>query len=239
MLNLLNATKKIVSELKGKEYESLIPSVKNHIAINNLYLGVAAMKEKDFSTTKTYLENAIADAKPDSKTYYSANSWMGQWYSTQALNIRLNHGDYQKAVQYSQEAERYFDLAKAPEKRLTEQLSRASSLQELMHNDEAESLLKQIIRECVGNKDRCFILGRATYQLGDIELSSERYQSAIQHLEQSYDLCISETTPNAQTWTRLAAKKLYGLYSKQIPDDDKAALWKQRTEELEPQSLNQ
>ena len=175
----------------------------------------------------------------DSKTYYTANSWMGQWNSAQALNIRLNHGDYQKAVQLSLEAERYFDLAKAPEKRLTEQLSRASSLQELSHKDEAESLLKLIIRECEGKNDRNFILGRATYQLGDIELATERYQSAIQHLEQSYDLCISETTPNAQTWTRLAAKKLYGLYSEQIPDNDKAALWKLRTEKLESQTLNQ
>ena len=227
---------KAIDELKGTEYESLVPTVRNSIAINNLYLGVAAIKEKDFSTAKLYLDNALADAKPDSKTYYTANSWMGQWNSIQALNIRLNNGDYQKAIQFSLEAEHFFDLANEPEKRLSEQLSRSSSLLELLRNDEAEALLNQIISECNGITTRRFILGRAKYQLGGIELASERFQSAIQHFEKSYDICIRESAKDAKTWARLSAQKLYSLYSTNVPDNNKSDLWKKRADELEPQS---
>lgn len=227
----------VCAELKGTAYESLIPSVRNGIAINNMYMGVAALKEKDFPTAKTYLENAIKDAKPASKTYYMSHSWMGQWNSVQALNIRTNRGDFEKALSFSLEAERYFDLAKAPEKRLKEQLGRAAALQELARNDEAEALLKQIMTECEGFNDRSLIMGKAAYRLGETEMAGERFQLAIQHLEQSYNLCNAETTKDAKTWAYLAANKLNSLYTKFIPDNDKANLWKQRADELEPQTM--
>lgn len=228
---------KVCDELKETAYESLIPSVRNSIAINNMYMGVAALKEKDYSTAKTYLEKAVKDAKPASKTYYMAHSWMGQWNSAQALNIYTNHGDLEKALEFSLEAERYFDMAKAPEKRLGEQLSRVAALLELSRKDEAETLLKQIMSECEGFNNRNLIMGKASYRLGDIEMSSERFQLAIQHLEQSYSLCNSNTSKEAKTWACLAANKLSNLYTKDIPDNGKANLWKQRADELESQTL--
>lgn len=200
-------------------------------------MGVAALKEKDFTTAKTYLENAIKDAKPASKTYYMANSWMGQWNSVQALNIRTTRGDFEKALEFSLEAERYFDLAQAPEKRLNEQLGRSATLQELSRNDEAETLLKQIVSDCEGFNNRSLIMGKAAYRLGEIEMAGERFQLAIQHLEQSYNLCNAETTKDAKTWAYLAANKLKSLYTSSIPDNGKADLWKQRADELEPQTL--
>ena len=227
----------VCDELKGTAYEGLTPSVRNSIAINNMYMGVTALKEKKFPTAKTYLENAIKDAKPESKTYYMAHSWMGQWNSVQALNIRTNRGDFEKALAFSLEAERYFDLAKVPEKRLKEQLGRAAALQELARNDEAETLLKQIMSECEGFNDRSLIMGKAAYRLGEIEMAAERFQLAIQHLEQSYNLCNAETTKDAKTWVYLAANKLNSLYTRFIPDNDKANLWKLRADELEPQTL--
>jgi len=226
---------KVVSELKGTEYESLIPSVRNQIAINNLYLGVAAFKEKDFTTAKPLIEKAIKDAKPESKTYFLANSWMGQWYSVQSLNIQLSHGDFQQALKLSIEAERYFDLAKAPEKRLIEQLSRSDILYELSQSNEAVTLLNQTIDECKGNSDRNIIQGKAAYKLGKLELQSEKFQLAMQHLEQGYDLCITGSTEDAKMYATLCANKLNQLFSKQIPDENKAVLWKQRADELETQ----
>ncbi len=218
----------VCAELKGTEYESLIPSVRTSIAINNMYLGVAALQEKNYPVAKDYLEKAIKDAKPDSKACYMAYSWMGQWNSVQALNIRTNRGDYELAVKFSLEAERCFELAKAPEKRLKEQLSRASSLQELSRNDEAEALLTQIMGECDGVADRRLIMGKAAYRLGDIELKSERFQASISHLEQSYSLCNGDSTKDAKSYAHLAAQKLSALYTDAIPDNDKALLWKQR-----------
>ena len=227
----------ICAELKGTAYESLIPTVRNSIAINHLYMGVAALKEKDFPTAKTHIGKAIEDAKPESKTYFMANSWMGQWNSVQALNIRTNRGDYEQAVKLSLEAERYFNLAKAPEKRLSEQLGRAAALQELARNDEAEALLIQIMSECEGFNDRSLIMGKAAFRLGEKEMAGERFQLAIPHLEQSYNLCNAETTKDAKTWAYLAANKLKSLYTSFIPDNDKANLWKQRADELESQTL--
>lgn len=232
----IDCYEKVCVELNGSEYESLIPSVRTSIAINNMYLGVAALKAKDFISSKTYLENAIKDARPESKAYYMVQSWMGQWYSVQALNIRSNRGDLQQAVLFSLEAERHFDLAQAPEKRIKEQLSRAAALQELSRNEEAEALLTLIIKECEGFSDRSLIMGKAAYRLGEIELASERFQSSLSHLEQSYDLCISEATKDAKTWAYLAANKLSNVYTTSIPDNDKALLWKQRADELEPQT---
>ena len=166
-----------------------------------------------------------------------ANSWMGQWNSVQALNIRTNRGDFEKALEFGLEAERYFDLAQAPEKRLSEQLGRSATLQELSRNDEAETLLKQIVSECEGFNNRSLIMGKAAYRLGEIEMAGERFQLAILHLEQSYNLCNAETTKDAKTWAYLAATKLKSLYTSSIPDNIKASLWKQRADELEPQTL--
>ena len=227
----------VCDNLKGTDYESMIPTVRNSIAINNMYMGVNALKKKDFPTAKDYLDKAIKDAKPDSKAYYMAHSWMGQWNSVQALNIRTNRGNYEQAVKFSLEAEHYFDMAQAPEKRLKEQLGRAAALVELSRNDEAETLLNQIITECEGSNERSLIMGKASYRLGDLEMSSERFQMAIQHLEQSYNLCNANTSKDAKTWAYLAANKLSNLYTKDIPDNGKANLWKQRADELEYQTL--
>lgn len=225
----------IITELKGTEYESLVPSIRNSIAINNLYLGVAALQVKDYSTAKAYLEKAIKDAKQDSKTYYTIHSWMGQWYSAQSLSIRAARGDLEQALKLSLEAERYFHLAKAPQKRLNEQLSRASILQDLTRNEEAEDLLNQIMTECEGLEGSHIILGKAAFKLGGIELDAERFQLAIQHLEQGYDICITGSTVDSRSYAYLCADKLCWLFSNRIPDNEKASLWKQRAEELESQ----
>ena len=227
---------KIIVELEGTAYEKLIPSIRNSIAINNMYLGVASLKSKDYPKAKDYLEKAIKDAKPESKTYYMAHSWMGQWNSVQSLNIQFAHGDFQQALQLSLEAERYFDLAKAPEKRLREQLARADILRELSRNDESQVLLKRIMAECEGISERSIIMGKAAFKLGGIEVQLERFQLAIQHLEQGYELCVAGSTVDAKSCARLCANKLSQLFSNQIPDVEKAALWKQRAEELESQT---
>lgn len=227
---------RIIAELKDSGNESLVPTIRNSIAINNLYMGVAALKEKDYPMAKSYLEKAIKDAKPDSKTSYMIYSWMGQWNSVQSLNIRTKRGDFQQALQFSLEAERFFNMAKAPDKRLKEQLSRADILQELSRGAEAEELLKSIMKECEGIKDYSIILGKAAYKLGGLELQLEKYQLAIQYLEQGYNLCVEGTTIDAKSYAYLCADKLKKLFRVNIPDDDKAALWEKRAEELESQT---
>ena len=227
----------VLDELKGTEYERLMPAIRNSMAISYLYLGVNALRAKDYAVSKDYLEKAIANAKSQSKTYLMANSWMGQWNSVQALAIRTRRGDYEQAVKFSREAERYFDLAQAPEKRLKEQLARASALESLSKFDEAETLLCQVMSECEGSQERSLIMGKAAYALGGIERVTERFQQAIVHLEQGYNLCISNTTAEAKTYARLCAGRLSLLYSRNIPDAEKESLWKQRADELKDQSV--
>lgn len=222
----------VIESMKAHGDDRLISTIKNSIAINHLYLGVSSLKNKDFIQAKLYLDNALKDAKPDSKTYYMAQSWMGQWYSVQALNIRVSQGDLQQAVALSLQAETCFNLAKAPDKCLKEQLSRASALKELAHVDEAETLLYTIIAECDNDNNRNTIKGKALFLLGGIEVDLERFQLAIEHLEQSYDLCLVDKTKNSQTYAYMAANKLSALYTNLIPDTEKAKLWKLRADEL-------
>ena len=77
----------IIKELQSTEYESLISTIKTSIAINDLYMGTEALLNADFITAKPHLEKAVEYAKPGSKTYYSANSWLGEWYSQRAMAI--------------------------------------------------------------------------------------------------------------------------------------------------------
>lgn len=223
---------KAITLLKETGRDSLIPTVRNFVAINYLYMGVNAMDNKDFPTAKEHLEKALANAKPEGKAYYMIYSWMGQWHSVQSLNIRMENGDLQQAIELSLEAERNFDLAKAPEKRLREQISRANMLHSLLKNDEAESLLLQIVSECEGNTERNLLQGKALYTLGSIEMESERFQLALPHLEKGYNLCKADPTKDAQIYAQLLAQKLTNLYTSDIPDAEKAALWQQRTDEL-------
>ena len=229
---------KAINMLKGTEAESLIPSVRSFIAINNMHLGIAALKAKDYPKAKVFLDKAVNDAKPGSKTYFMANSWMGNWYSVQALAIHSERGDYEEAIRLSLGAEFYFDLAHEPEKRLDAQLLRASALSSLSRTDEAETLLGQIIAECENNSKRIFICGKAAYTLGTIEVEAERYQEGVKHLERAYDLFVAEATPVSRTQARLAANKLSGIYSQQIPDSEKADLWKRRADVLEKVNAN-
>lgn len=206
-------------------------------AIMYLSRGVDALKIKDYKKSKELFQRAIDDAESGSEVYYMAHSWMGQWYSVQAMGIRTSQGDLDLSVKLSIEAERYFDLALSPEKRLKEQLSRASALEDLARTEEAETLLRQVMTECENVSERRLILGKAAYKLGEIEVNSDRFQQGIAHLEQSYDLCKDMTSADAKSYAYMAANKLSSVYLYKIPDTEKESQWQRRAMELEPQIL--
>lgn len=216
----------IIARISSTPIERLIPTVKNTMAINNLYLAVAAMKEKDFTRAKPLLDKAVSDAKPNTPTYYMACTWMGDWYSIQSLNIRLSKGNLQQALEMTTEAERWFNMAQKPEKRLSEQLSRATILNDLKRKDEERTLLQQVIAECVNRSERDIIRGKALYLLGSMEADEEDFQQSIAHLEQSYNLC---SAAGGTDYAKLAARRLTRLYKYNIPDTDKESFWQQRS----------
>ena len=216
----------IIARITSTPIEGLIPTVKNTMAINNLYLAVAAMKEKDFTRAKPLLDKAVVDAKKDTKTYYMACTCMGDWYSSQSLNIRLSNGNQQQALEMTTEAERWFNMAQKPEKRLSEQLTRAKILDDLKRKDEARTLLQQVIAECGNRSERDIIRGKALYLLGSMEADEEDFQQSIAHLEQCYNLC---SAAGVTDYAKLAARRLTRLYKYNIPDTDKESFWQQRS----------
>ncbi len=220
----------IIKELQNTEYESLIPTIKTSIAINNLYIGIDAYNLLDYTKAKTYFEKALDYAKPESKAYYTANSWMGEWYSTRSLDIRLNNGNLSDALQYSKSAESFFDLALKTEKRLNQQLVTSNILSDLKRNNESVILLNNIISECENEYEKKEIIGKAFIKLGTIELLSENLQPAILHLESGYRICNEN---NSKFYAYLAADKLHQLYTYQIPDQTKAEFWKQCADKLD------
>ena len=220
----------IIARITSTPLEGLIPSVKSMTAINNLYLAVDAMKEKDFTRAKPLLDKAVSDAKPNTPTYFMACTWMGDWYSIQSLNIRLSKGNLQQALELTTEAEHWFNMAQKPEKRLREQLSRAIILDDLKQRDEEKALLQQDIAECESDTERDNIRGKALYLLGSLEADEEDFQQSISLLEQSYDLCCSARVTE---YAQLAAQRLTRLYKYSIPDAEKQSLWQLRSGNIE------
>lgn len=199
--------------------------------------GVDALKTEDYMKSKEHFQMAIDAAEPGSELYYMAHSWMGQWYSVQAMGIRASRGDLDLSVKFSIEAERYFDMAHSPDKRLREQLSRASALDDLGRTEAAEALLQQVVEECENDTDRVLLLGKAAYKLGSIEVNSDRFRQGIAHLEQSYGLCKDIAKSDAKSYAYMAANKLCSVYMYKIPDTDKEELWQRRADEIRPQTL--
>lgn len=203
----------------------LTNKIRGTIALNYIYLGVPLFKEKKYEDAKHYFEKAIEYAVRDPKVFPVANSWMGDWYSWKALDVKIAKTDLQQSVEYSLLAEEYYERANAPDKLLKEQVSRASVLCELSQIEKSKRLLQQVISECEGNENRTIILSKALNELGYIELKLEDFQSAILHLERSYDLSLSKDSSTA----KFAAMRLQQLYEFEIPDEAKAELWKNRS----------
>ena len=206
----------------------LTNKIKGMIALNYVYLGVPLFKAKKYTESKKYFEMALQCAANDPKVLLMANSWMGDWYSLQALQIRIAESNLQQAIEYSLLAEKYYTLAYAPEKCLKEQISRATVLADISRIEDARHLFQQVIQECEGKIKRTNLLAKALNELGAIEQNSDNYQTAIQYLERSYTLSQSSDRQNA----RIAANRMQRLYKSQIPDKTKAELWKKRADEL-------
>ena len=205
--------------------------IRGTMAINYIYSGVDLFKDKYFAEAKPYFEKALEYAANDPKALPVANSWMGDWYSWKALDMRISKTDLQQAVEYSLMAEHHYKQANATDKLLKEQVSRSAALHELLQIESAKQLLLQVIGQCESVESRERILASALCELGEIELKSENFQSAILYLERCYGLSISKNKPTAY----LAAIKLVQLYETDIPDQTKAELWKSRAETIDQQ----
>lgn len=228
-LKAIEQNEATIKDMESCGVDGLSATLRNSNAIYYVYWGESQLKSKNYEEARDLFENAIANAKPSSKTMTMAHTYLGNTYSLQSLNIRQVKGDLMQAVELSQKAEREYDLANAPEKRLKEQLRRSDMLNNLMKKKEAKTLLIQIIKECENVEARDAILGNALCDLGCIEQDLEDFQNAIIHLEKSYDML------NATTEKRLAllpAIRLAKLYKLNIPDTEKASLWHEKVEEL-------
>ena len=206
----------------------LTNKIKGMIALNYVYLGVPLFKAKKYEESKSYFEKALEYSANDPKVLPMANSWMGDWYSSQALQIRISESNLQQAIDYSLMAEKYYKLANASGKCLKEQISRAVVLSDISRIDDAKQVLQQVITECEGKDERTNLLAKALSELGAIEQNTENYQMAILYLEWSYNLSKSTDRQNA----RISANRMQRLYEAQIPDKTKAELWKKRADEL-------
>ena len=221
--------KQVIAVIKPFDEDGrLTNKIRGMIALNYVYLGVPLFKAKKYAESRDYFEKALEYSANDPKVLPMANLWMGDWYSSQALQIRIAESNLQQAIEYCLLAEEYYTLANAPEKCLKEQISRAMVLSDISRIEDARQLLQQVIQECEGKDKRTNLLAKALNELGAIEQNTENYQMAIQYLEQSYNLSLSSDKQNA----RLAANRMQRLYESQIPDKTKAELWKKRADEL-------
>lgn len=213
---------KIIAMMEAGGYTSLIPSMREFIAINDLYLGQEALENEEFAKAKVYFDKALENVVPQSKVYYTAQTWMGSWYGQKCDYIRRNYGDLQEALELSLAAEKYYTLAQKPAQRLRQQLSRVAVLQNLSREQKAVLLLDSIVAECKDNAEYREFECIAFFHLGCIELNNELFQKAIVHLEKCYEMGL----PMNSEYAKLAANRLHSLYTYHIPDAKKADLWK-------------
>ena len=226
----IQCNEELIAELKAHGGAGLAETIRDNNAIIYMYKAVPLLKEKKYAEAKVFFDKAVENAKPDGKTYYMAQSYLGQWYSLQSQDFRINQGSLEEAIVLSENAERHFNMANAPEKRLKEQVTRAGMLADLSRTTEAISLYNSVMEECNGNPGRDLIRAKALSNLGNVEQKLEDYQSAIAHLEEAYPLCMKDKD---KTYALITALRLYNLYTYNIPDAEKAQLWGQRKEELE------
>lgn len=227
----IQCNEELIADLEAHGVADLSATIRDNNAINYLYLAVPLLKAKNYAESKVYLDKALANAKPEGRVAPMVHSWIAQWYSIQSQDIRVNDGDLSEAIALSQNAEMHFAQAHAIDRKCKEQVNRASMLSQVMRTSEAVVLLQSIISECSGNASMDLIRGEALGTWGEIDLSLEDYQSAIIHLDEAYTLCSMGTD---KTHALLAARRLLQLYTRHIPDNDKAQLWEQRVSELEP-----
>ena len=221
--------KTIIKRIEGTPIESLTQKLKEMIAVNHLRMGADLLKSKDYESSKQHLDTAASLSNADAKIYPNVQRWLGNWCDAMAMNKQLANKNLQEALVLYQTAEKHFELAKANDKCLDSKLSQAKVLRDLNSNDEAEELLIGVISSSKDDSGMGAVYGQALVCLGNIELESERYQQAIDHLEQGFDFCL---TANKLVYAQLAANSLHLLYTRHIPEKEKETLWGQRYEEL-------
>lgn len=220
----------LIAELEANGITDLAVSIRRSNAMYYLMLAEPLLKEKKYAESKAYLDKALADVEPESRAYFLMHRYMGHWYSFQALDIKILRGNLDEAISLSKSAETHYDLAKAPEYSLKEQLQRADLQSMNSNNDEAKARYLHVIEACRADSSRDLLLGRALFSLGVIEQTEEDYESAILHLEEAYTLCLKNPD---KTYAKLAANYLHKLYTNSIPEAEKAEIWAKRFEELE------
>lgn len=231
----IQCNEELIADLEAHGVTGLSETIRNSNALNYLYLAVPLLKEKKYDDSKAYLDKAIENAKAGSKTYYMVQLYFGHWYAYQSLDIKLQNGDLNKAIEYCVNAEQHFEKAQAPDRVLSQKISHAGLLSDLSRNNEAVVLYKGIIEECASDANLDVIRGQALCELGGIEYSKEEYQSAISHLEEAYPLCLKSKD---KSYAKITASRLHRLYTNGIPEPGKAKLWEQREAEMS-QIINQ
>lgn len=137
----------------------------------------------------------------------------------------MEDGDLLKATSLYQKAEAYYDTANEQRKRLDCQKTRAAVYNDIGRKTEATDLLRQVIASCEGDTALNGVHGEALFELGKIEMDNEEFRSAIQHLEQSYNI-LQDHNP---AYARMAANNLHNLYTYKIPDAAKASFWLEKS----------
>lgn len=218
----------LIKDMETCGVSGLIETLRNSNAIYYLYMGKPLMKSKIYKEAEAMFENAVANAKPSSQTMNIAHIYLGDVFASQSLEIRKVSGDLTQAIAFSVKAEKEYELAGVPDKRLKEQVVRAGMLRDVMKVSDAKSLLLETIKECDGNAQRFKIRGNALSELGCIEQDEEDFQNAIKHLEEGYDILIQYDKRLAL----LPAIRLAKLYRVNIPDNEKAKHWDMKVTEL-------
>lgn len=218
----------LLEMIKPVDNGSLAAKIKGMMALNYINMGVPLLKEGKYSESKPHFEKALTYSADDPKILTAANSWMANWYSSYALNLRAGDSDLLTSEQYSRQAESYYEKAGDTLKSLKEKVSRADVLSKLARHDDAIGLYRTVISACEGKPDRRAVHGLALGGLGSLEMEMEDYNSALTHLEASFNINVEHNPKMAY----VVADKLQRLYETHLPDASKAEFWRNRKEPL-------
>ena len=200
--------------------EALIPTLKEQVVVNNMYIAKTLMKSKEYEHAGLLMEESLHLCKNGSKVYLQLNGLLGACFSTMSVHSRANL-DLKEAKRCCVKAEGFYESAANTKELYNSRISRAQILVDEGEYDSAIGLLRNVLEVCPSDDSYLQQRTKALWTLADVECRVEDFKNAILHAEQSYELANGHNRHGVQ----MASWVLCRIYDSYVPDVEKSKFW--------------
>lgn len=200
---------------------TLVPTLKEQIALNNMYMASPYVKGKEYGKAIELYLKSVPLCTEGSKVYKQLHSSMGVCYSVMSFAAGQGN-DVASALEYCEKAEECYVKAGNGVREMNQRVSHANILISSGRNSEANTILNDVLAKCSAVSEYKLVYMNALCILADLEYKMEDFRSSIRHAEQAYEMAKDVSKSVASS----SAGILWRIYDRSIPDAEKAAFWK-------------